>query len=94
MEKEDGYEIKGSKLVEIPYLELQLRDQTKNDNILIVGERSATEGILQAVMKREYKSIRCTDIMEKVPNSPLDLAIQNNNNISFNQQDFIKYDES
>ena len=94
MEKENGYEIKGSKLVEIPYLELQLRDQTKNDNILIVGERSATEGILQAVMKREYKSIRCTDIMEKVPNSPLDLAIQNNNNISFNQQDFIKYDES
>ena len=39
MEKENGYEIKGSKLVEIPYLELQLRDQTKNDNILIVGER-------------------------------------------------------
>ena len=94
MEKKDEYEIKGSKLVEIPYLKLQLRDQTKNDNILIVGERSATEGILQAVMKREYKSIRCTDIMEKVPNSPLDLAIQNNNNISFNQQDFIKYDES
>ena len=41
MEKKDGFEIKGSKLVEIPYLKLQLRDQTKNDNILIVGERAA-----------------------------------------------------
>ena len=43
------FEIKGTKLVEIPYLENQLSEQKETDKVLIVGERIATEGILQAV---------------------------------------------
>jgi len=37
------FEIKGTKLVEIPYLERELEKQVESDKILIVGERIATE---------------------------------------------------
>jgi hypothetical protein len=46
------FEIKGTKLVEIPYLERELSEQKESDKVLIVGERIATEGILKSVLKR------------------------------------------
>lgn len=87
------YEIKGTKLVEIPYLEKQLSDQKIEDKVLIVGERIATEGILQAVLKRPFKECLCTDIMEMGNGSTLEKIIARDNRVSFLQQDFINCNE-
>jgi hypothetical protein len=88
------FEIKGTKLVEIPYLEKELEKQDKSDKILIVGERVATEGILQAVLKRPFDSCLCTDIMPMGENSTLEHIINTDNRVSFTQQDFINTDET
>lgn len=93
MSTELGYEIKGTKLVEIPYLDTHLNEQTSNDNVLIVGERIATEGILQTVLKREFESCVCTDIMEMGKDSTLDRIIKSDSRVSFIQEDFIKFSE-
>ena len=87
------FEIKGTKLVEIPYLERELEKQVNTDKILIVGERIATEGILQAVLKRPFDSCLCTDIMPMGANSTLEYIISTDNRVSFIQQDFIEADE-
>ena len=86
--------IQGCKLVEIPYLESNLETQNENDNILIVGERIATEGILQTVLERKYNKIVCTDIMELGKDSPLDKILESNKKVSFKQEDFIESDET
>lgn len=88
------FEIKGTKLVEIPYLEEALSEQKETDSILIVGERIATEGILQAVLKRPFKNCLCTDIMEMGQGSTLDKIISRDARVSFIQKDFIEFDES
>jgi hypothetical protein len=88
------FEIKGTKLVEIPYLEEALSEQKETDSILIVGERIATEGILQAVLKRPFKSCLCTDIMEMGQGSTLNKIINKDSRVSFIQKDFIEFDES
>lgn len=88
------FEIKGTKLVEIPYLEKELSEQNETDNILIVGERIATEGILQAVLKRPFTSCLCTDIMPMGRNSTLERIIDGDNRVTFIQQDFIEADET
>lgn len=87
------FEITGTKLVEIPYLERKLEKQVESDKILIVGERIATEGILQAVLKRPYDSCLCTDIMPMGAKSTLEYIISTDNRVSFIQQDFIEADE-
>lgn len=87
------YEIKGTKLVEIPYLEKQLSEQEAEDRVLIVGERIATEGILQAVLKRPFKECLCTDIMEMGNDSTLEKIIARDSRVSFLQQDFINCNE-
>lgn len=87
------FEIKGTKLVEIPYLERKLEKQFESDKILIVGERIATEGILQAVLKRPFHSCLCTDIMPMGAKSTLEYIIDTDNRVSFIQQDFIEADE-
>jgi hypothetical protein len=83
-------EIKGTKLVEIPYLDNQLEGQLKNDDILIVGERIATEGILQAVLKRPFNSCLCTDIMNMDIECPLQNIIKSDKRVSFIQTDFVE----
>ena len=88
------FEIKGTKLVEIPYLEKELSEQHESDNILIVGERIATEGILQAVLKRPFTTCLCTDIMPMGKGSTLDYIISTDPRVSFLQQDFIDSDET
>lgn len=87
------FEIKGTKLVEIPYLENELSEQIETDKVLIVGERIATEGILQAVLKRPFTSCLCTDIMPMGPGSTLERIIDADNRVSFVQQDFILAEE-
>jgi hypothetical protein len=87
------FEIKGTKLVEIPYLEEALSEQKDSDKILIVGERIATEGILQAVLKRPFLSCLCTDIMPMGKGSTLEKIIDTDKRVSFIQQDFILSEE-
>ena len=87
------FEIKGTKLVEIPYLERELSEQKESDKVLIVGERIATEGILQAVLKRPFESCLCTDIMPMGPGSTLERIIDGDSRVSFVQQDFILAEE-
>jgi hypothetical protein len=87
------FEIKGTKLVEIPYLERELSEQKESDKVLIVGERIATEGILQAVLKRPFTSCLCTDIMPMGPGSTLERIIDGYSRVSFVQQDFILAEE-
>ena len=86
-------EIKGTKLVEIPYLEDKLSGQVSSDNVLIVGERVAHEGILQAVLKKDFNSCLCTDIMPMGVDSTLEKIIKRDNRVSFLQEDFIEMDE-
>ena len=87
------FEIKGTKLVEIPYLERGLSEQKETDNILIVGERIATEGILQAVLKRPFTSCLCTDIMPMGVGSTLEKIIKTDSRVTFIEQDFIEAPE-
>jgi len=92
--KKYSHMIKGCKLVEIPYLDSHLELQNENDNILLVGERIATEGILQTVLDRKYNKIVCTDIMELGKDSPLDEILKTNKKVTFKQEDFIEADET
>jgi hypothetical protein len=79
--------------VEIPFLEKELLEQKETDNILIVGERIATEGILQTVLKRPFTHCLCTDIMPMGEGSTLEKIIDLDNRVSFIQQDFIEFTE-
>ena len=88
-----GYEIRGTKLVEIPYLNEGLVNQSNTDDVLIVGERIATEGILQTVLDRDFKKCVCTDIMPMGKNSTLEKIIDKDSRVSFIQKDFIEFDE-
>ena len=84
------FEIKGTKIVELPYLEKQLVSQAKTDSILIVGEHVATEGILQTVLKRDFSECVCTDIQAIGKNSTLEKIIAEDSRVSFLQQDFVE----
>jgi len=90
---EEHFVIIGTKLIEIPYLEFKLSDQSSSDNVLIVGERVATEGILQAVLKKDFNSCLCTDIMPMGVDSTLEKIIKRDSRVSFLQEDFIELDE-
>ena len=84
-------EIKGTKLVEIPYLDMELENQNKN--VLIVGERIGNEGIIETIFKKT-KTITCTDIMEMKSESILSEIIEKNPTVKFIQKDFLTFDES
>lgn len=92
----DNYKVEviGSKIAEIFYLKNHLEKQTSSDDVLLVGERIATEGILQTVLERPFNSCVCTDIMPMGAGSPLDNLIRTDNRISFVQGDFIEFDET
>lgn len=85
-------EIKGCKLVELPYLETQI-DQ-ENGAVLIVGERGGGEGIIETVMKRNPSSVVCTDMMECPEGSIVDNLRKTDPRVTFEQGDFIKFDEN
>jgi hypothetical protein len=83
-------EIKGTKLVEIPYLDTEISELNKD--VLIVGERIGNEGIIETVFNKT-KKICCTDIMEMQPKSILADLIEKNNTVSFFQRDFLTFPE-
>jgi SAM-dependent methyltransferase len=90
MKNEDlVFEQKGTKIVEIPYLEYGVSLCNKN-SVLIIGERNGSEGIFSSVNKFNFKNIICTDIQPVVENS----ILWNNlgDSVQFVQGDFVNYD--
>lgn len=85
-------DLRGMKLVEIPWLEIQLRDQSENSDVLVIGERTAKDGITQAVLKKPFNSIVATDIMDSPETSHLGKLTKNVDCIKFVQTDFVTHD--
>lgn len=85
-------ELKGMKLVEIPWLEIQLRDQSEDSDVLVIGERAARDGITQAALKKPFNSIVATDIMDSPETSHLAKLTKNVDCIEFVQADFVTHD--
>jgi len=83
-------EIKGTKLVEIPYITQEMTEVGKK--VLIVGERIGNEGIVETVMEKT-QDILCTDIMELQTESILANIIQETPSVKFIQGDFLAFDE-
>ncbi len=81
--------LKGTKLVEVPYFTSQIIDINKD--ILIIGEcKGGEEGVSESILKLGCKNVTTTDILESLPNSWL----RKNTNWSHIKTDFIKFDES
>lgn len=81
--------LKGTKLVEVPYFTKQINDINKK--ILIIGEcKGGTEGISESILEMGCNNITTTDILESLPNSWL----KQNTTWNHIQTDFIKFDES
>jgi hypothetical protein len=82
-------ELKGTKLVEVPYFLNQIIDINKD--ILIIGEcKGGTEGVSESILELGCKNVTTTDILESLPYSWL----KQNTNWPHIQTDFIKFDES
>jgi len=85
-------ELKGMKLVEIPWLEIQLQDQTEECDVLVIGERTAKDGITQAVLKNSFNSIVATDILDCPEDSHLGNLVKNTDCVEFVEADFVSHD--
>lgn len=83
--------IKGCKLVEIPFLDFQL--STRDNKTLVVGERIGNEGIIETVIEKTHDII-CTDIMSMEQPSILSDIITQIPTVKFIQKDFLYFDES
>lgn len=88
-----GYEIKGAKLVEIPFLYKHISDRSLTDNILVVGEQVGAEGIIQTIVDVGFNEIICTDIMSMPSDCELHRIIQQHENVQFIQHDFVEFPE-
>ena len=84
-------ELKGTKLVEIPYLAQELSETGKK--VLIIGERIGNEGIVETIFEKT-QDILCTDIMELRADSILEGIIKETPTVRFIQGDFITFDET
>lgn len=81
--------LKGTKIVEIPYFLNQIEDPLKS--ILIIGEcKGGTEGISESILEKGFNNVTTTDILPSEPDSWL----RKNTNWNHIQSDFIKFDES
>ena len=82
-------ELKGTKIVEIPYVINQLTGTEKS--ILIIGEcQGGIEGISETIHEKSFNNVNTTDIMPSEPNCWL----RKNTNWKHIQTDFIEFDES
>lgn len=82
-------ELRGTKLVEVPYFSEQLKDSSKS--ILIVGERwGGVEGVSETVKDLNFNNVTTTDIMPVEDGAWL----KENTNWKHIQSDFIEFDES
>lgn len=88
-----GYEVKGAKLVELPFLQNSLQDRNTTDNILVVGEQVGAEGIIQTIVEIGFDRILCTDIMPMIDDSELHKITLEHSNVTFVQQDFVEFPE-
>lgn len=81
--------LKGTKLVEVPYFINQINDIDKH--ILIIGEcKGGSEGVSESVLELGCTNVTTTDILESLPDSWL----RKNTNWDHIKSDFIKFDES
>ena len=82
-------ELKGTKLVEIPYFANQLIDTTKS--VLIIGEcQGGIEGVSETIYANGFNNVSTTDIMPSEP----DCWLRTNTTWNHIQCDFIEFDES
>jgi hypothetical protein len=82
-------ELKGTKLVEVPYFADQLIDDTKS--ILIIGEcQGGIEGVSETILQKGFINVSTTDIMPSEPNCWL----RTNTTWNHIQCDFIEFDET
>ena len=81
-------ELKGTKLVEIPYFANQLIDTTKS--VLIIGEcQGGIEGVSETIYANRFNNVSTTDIMPSEP----DCWLRTNTTWNHIQCDFIEFDE-
>jgi len=82
-------DLKGTKLVEVPYFTNQLTDNTKS--VLIIGEcQGGIEGVSESVHEKGFTDVSTTDIMPSEPGCWL----RKNTDWKHIQCDFIEFDES
>jgi hypothetical protein len=81
--------LRGTKLVEVPYFINQLKDDINKD-ILIIGEcKGGEEGVSESIFECGFKNVTTTDILDSLPNSWL----RKNTDWKHIKTDFIKFDE-
>ena len=82
-------ELKGTKLVEVPYFANQLIDNTQL--VLIIGEcQGGVEGISETIHEKGFTNVSTTDIMPSLP----EYWLRKNTTWNHIQCDFIEFDES
>jgi hypothetical protein len=82
-------ELKGTKIVEVPYFSSQLDDTSKS--ILVIGEcQGGIEGISETIHEMGYKNVTTTDIMPSLE----EYWIRKNTQWNHIQCDFIEFDET
>lgn len=81
--------LKGTKLVEVPYFTNQLNDKDKS--VLIIGEcQGGIEGVSESVHEKGFINVTTTDIMPSEP----ECWLRQNTSWNHIQCDFIEFDES
>ena len=81
--------LKGTKLVEVPYFINQVESADKE--ILVIGEcKGGTEGVSESLLELGCTNVTTTDILEALPDSWL----KQNTDWSHIKTDFIKFDET
>lgn len=81
--------LRGTKLVEVPYFTNQLKDRLKS--VLIIGEcQGGIEGISESIYEMGFRNVTTTDIMPSEPSCWL----RKNTTWDHIQCDFIEFDES
>lgn len=82
-------QLKGTKIVEVPYFSNQLTDNTKS--VLIIGEcQGGIEGVSETIHELGFTNVTTTDIMPSKP----EYWLQQNTKWDHIQCDFIEFDES
>ena len=82
-------QLKGTKIVEVPYFADQLTDNSKS--VLIIGEcQGGHEGISETIHEKGFTNVSTTDIMPSLP----EYWLRQNTDWEHIQCDFIKFDET
>lgn len=81
--------LKGTKIVEIPYFSNQLTDTTKS--VLLIGEAHGGEGVSETVKALGFENVTTTDIIDIVQNS--ELSENRDSTWKHIQTDFVQFSE-